>query len=823
MLHGNFVVLNMDNLSLSEWRKQNIADISKIKSEEDVKNHIVIPYLQYLGYTIPSMRFENSMSVQTGTKSITVKSDIEISVNENIEVVIDTKAPNVSLGDKQILQSISYAKLVSTPPAIYAIVTNGFDIATTNIYSGKKVNFIPPFSQLLSDISRTRRKELTQIEIREVSSLLLTLTNIDELYRIINTCKNIIEKRGLIRSDQSFKEMTKILLVKMNEEKRTKSGETNRFQFDIISQLARAHDCSFLEEFRYLFHEAIQTYPIYNDKDVSILINDNDCIVEVVKSLEPWSFLGTGDDIKGAVYEIFLKSTLRGDFDQYFTPREIVDFMVKFADPKIDDLILDPACGSGGFLIQSFLYVNQKIINSPYSTVESKKKFQNLIDKCLWGGEADEDLHVLAKINLIMHGDGYNNIYQGDSLRNTNIPNDKFNVILTNPPFTLPYTFSDVLSQYEQGENKLSQELDILFVEKCIKALDASAGGEIYIVLPEGLLNLSSYISFREWLLNKCYLTLVVSLPEGAFIPFGKSVSKTCILGLRKKNDSNSNKPEYVYLCSPKEIGYECGKSSYKIKEKNDLPVFLKSSAEYFDGIRKTESEGEYGWIPQDEIASYRIDANFLLNKIDLDRLTKSFQNLQRLDRICKFKHKSFTPNASTSYFYLEIPDISSTTGVISNIRYLPGSEIGNSFYIASGGDLAYCRINPRKNRVFIIPEEVKDVLISKEAYILEIIDNDFIKSKYVLAAILQSDLVRSQLVRLATGSSSSRARVQEDDFLKAVFVPIPDKKTQSEIHHKMRQILKNYWLTSQCFLKEFVMCQNKLLSNINIEHLRSI
>ena len=141
------------------------------------------------------MRFENSMSVQAGTKSITVKSDIEIAINDNIEIVIDTKAPNVSLGDKQILQSISYAKLVSTPPAIYAIVTNGFDVATTNIYSGKKVNFIPPFSQLLSDISRTRRKELTQIEIREVSSLLLTLTNIDELYKIINACKNIIEKK----------------------------------------------------------------------------------------------------------------------------------------------------------------------------------------------------------------------------------------------------------------------------------------------------------------------------------------------------------------------------------------------------------------------------------------------------------------------------------------------------------------------------------------------------------------------------------------------------------------------------------------------------
>lgn len=813
----------MEYLSLQDWRKQNIADISRIKSEEDVKNHIVVPYLQYLGYDLPSMRFENSMSVQAGTKSITVKSDIEIAVNDNIEIVIDTKAPNVPLGDKQVLQSISYAKLVSTPPAIYAIVTNGFEVAVTNIYSGKKVNSIPPYPQLLSDISRTRRKELTQIEIREVSSLLLTLTNIDELYKIINTCKNIIEKRGLIRSDQSFKEMTKILLVKMNEEKRAKSGETNRFQFDIISKLSRVHDCSFLDEFGYLFHEAIQTYPIYNDRDVSILINDNDCIVEVVKNLEPWSFLGTGDDIKGAVYEIFLKSTLRGDFDQYFTPREIVDFMVRFADPKIDDIILDPACGSGGFLIQSFLYVNQKIINSPFSAVESKKKFQNLIDKCLWGGEADEDLHVLAKINLIMHGDGYNNIYQGDSLRNPNIPNDKFNVILTNPPFTLPYSFSDVLTNYELGENRQSQELDILFVEKCIKALDASSGGEIYIVLPEGLLNLSSYFYFREWLLKKCYVTLVVSLPEGAFIPFGKSVSKTCIIGLRKKNETNTNKPEYVYLCSPKEIGYECGKSTYKIKDKNDLPIFLNSSSEYFSGIRTTENEGEYGWISQDEITPYRIDANYLLNKIDLDRLHQSFSNLQRLDKICKFKHESFTPKITESYSYLEIPDVSPTTGAISNIRYLSGNEIGTSFYVAQGGDLAYCRINPRKNRVFIIPEGLEDVLISKEAYILELIENEYINSKYVLAAILQSDLVRSQLVRLATGSSSSRARVQEDDFLKAVFVPIPDAPIQRTIHTKMKKIFSDYWKTSQNFIKDFIDCQKRLLSDIDKDTLRSI
>lgn len=811
----------MEYLSIKDWKEQNIEDISIIKTEEDVKVHIVIPYLQYLGYEISSMRFENYMEVQAGTKSIKVKSDIEIAVNDKIEIVLDAKAPNIPLGDKQILQSISYAKLISTPPAIYGIVTNGTDIATTNIYTGKKTGEIPSYSQLLSDISRTRRKELSKVEIREVNSLLLTLNDSQELFKIIKKCKDIIEKRGLIRSDQSFKEMTKILLVKMNEERRAKNGELNRFQYEIIVKLAAAHSCSFVQEFINLFNEAIYTYPIYDE--VSFLISDNDCLIEVVKNLEPWSFLGTGDDIKGAVYEIFLKSSLRGEFDQYFTPREIVDFMVKYSNPKIDDKILDPACGSGGFLIQAFQYVNQKIINSPFSAVESKKKFKDLIDKCLWGGEADKDLQVLAKINLIMHGDGYNNIYQGDSLKNPEIPDNKFNLILTNPPFTLPYKFTDVLNNYELGRDKESQELDILFVEKCIKALDAKEGGEIYIVLPEGLLNLATYYSFREWLLTKCYITLVVSLPEGAFIPFGKSVSKTCILGLRKKNEEKSNKPEYVYLCSPKEIGYECGKSVYKEKGKNDLPIFLKYVNEIFNGIRNTSNGGEFGWITQNEISPYRFDANYLLNRIDLDRLQRTFPNLQRLDKICKFKHSSFTPNIAEKYRYLEIPDISPVTGAISNIRLLNGNEIGNSFYKAKGGDLAFCRINPRKSRVFIIPDELDEVLISKEAYIIELISNEYIDSVYVLASLLQSDFVKAQLVRLATGSSSSRARVQEDDFLKAVFIPIPEKKVQNDIHKKMKRIHKMYWETSQLFLKEFVTCQKNLLSDINLEELRSI
>ena len=811
-------------MNLKEWISENITDFSgKIKTEEDVKIHIVLPYLSLLGFDSSKMRFENSRPVQAGTKKITVQSDIEIEEGGNIEIVIDVKAPNVSLNDKEILQSISYAKLVSTPPALYAIVTNGIDIISTNIYTGKKSAEIPTRSEIIRDISRTRKKMLSQIEIREVKSLMLTLNNSDELYKIIKKCKDLLEKRGIIRSDQSFKEMTKILLVKMNEEKRAKNGQTNRFQKEVLDKLAKAEEVTIYDEFINLFQEALVAYPIYSNSTETLKITDHGCLLKVIEELEPWSFIGTGDDIKGAVYEIFLKSTLRGDFDQYFTPREIVDFIVKYADPKIGDKILDPACGSGGFLIQSFLYVNQKIIDTPCSELDRKLKFNELIDKCLWGGEADEDLHVLAKINLIMHGDGYNNIYQGDSLSNKKLPNDTFNLILTNPPFTIPYTFKDILNKYEMGQNRESQELDILFVEKCIRALDAKAGGEMYIVLPEGLLNLPYYQNFREWLLGKCYITLSISLPEGAFIPFGKSVSKTAILGLRKKNQQGSNKPDFVFLGTAREVGYEVGKSVYKKINKNDFVFFSRASEDIFSDVRMTNNGGECTWIKQDNITNYRIDSSYLINTIDIQNLHKKFTSLKRLDKVCRFRNKSITPKKDEDYFYLEIPDVSPDTGTISNIRKLKGGEIGSSFYVAHGGDLAYCRINPRKNRVFIIPKEIDTVLISKEAYVIELLQESDIISNYVLSTILQSDLVKSQLVRLATGSSSSRARVQEDAFLNSVFVPIPCKTTQKEIHRMMSKTYNDYWMASQNFLRNYVECQKELLTIIDKNNIRTV
>lgn len=816
-------------MNIKQWITSNIKDFNTcVKTEEDLKIKVLLPFLKELGYDDCDFRFEHSINVTIGTKRTTVFSDLEILIDGRVEIVIDTKSPAKSISEKDVLQSTSYAKLVNTPPALYGITTNGLECVVTNVYTGKRSTEIPTRKQLLRDIDKSKKKPLQDIEIREIESILFTLHNTKELYKVIQDSKDVIEKRGLIRSDQSFREMTKIILTKMNEERRVKAKEgSNRFLSAYLFSAAKANRTDELTIFKQLFEDAKNKYPsIYTNESETIQISDNACIIDIVKKLEPFSFIGTGDDIKGTVYEVFLKSTLRGEFDQYFTPRELVDFMVKCADPDVGDVILDPACGSGGFLIQAFSYVNKKINEAGFSEIENNNKFHALIDKCLWGHEADYDLHVLAKINLIMHGDGWNNIYQGDTLKSKNLPDDFFDLVLANPPFTIPYTFSDVLGQYELGIGKESEELDILFVEKSLKAL--KPGSDLYIVLPEGLLNIKKYSYFREWLLKKADLLMSVSLPEGAFIPFGGSVSKTCILGVRKKGlpEDNYTPPKHVFLGKALEVGYETGKKAYLPNSKNDLEEMTFFLSEIFEGVKRTSNGGECGWIKQEDISPYRIDANFLLNKIDRNSLMEKFPLLVPLGKICNVQNESITISKEKTYTYLEVPDISETTGIITNIRKLKGADLNqSSFHKFYPGDILFTRINPRKNRIAIAPPINGYGIVSKEVYRLEIKPNSYIsrENRYVLCSILQSEHVKNQIVRLSTGSSSSRARVQEKDLLEDVYIPIPDVKLQQQLSQSTFQSSLEIWECAQSLLTIYANNQSSLGSELTKDSMRSV
>lgn len=293
------------------------------------------------------------------------------------------------------------------------------------------------------------------------------------------------------------------------------------------------------------------------------------------------------------------------------------------------------------------------------------------------------------------------------------------------------------------------------------------------------------------------------------------------------KNKSNKAwvYAQFVFLGKASEIGYEQGKKSYKQTEKNDLQEFEYMTDEVFEGIKVTSNDGECGWIEHNLITNYRIDANYLLNKIDKKKLEELYKEVIPLAEVCSVVNESVSVRANTIYNYLEVLDISPQTGSITNVRKVSGKEIGDSFHLFYGGDILFTRINPRINRVAIAPPVKPFGIMSKEIYRILYKKNKYIseENRYVICAILQNEWVIKQIIRLSTGSSSSRARVQVEDLLNDVYIPVLDEKVQKEISDSTYSVSKKLWNLSQKILKSYVKNQKILGGDVDEDQLRGI
>jgi type I restriction enzyme M protein len=204
---------------------------------------------------------------------------------------------------------------------------------------------------------------------------------------------------------------------------------------------------------------------------------------EIVQLLERYNLSDTSEDIKGIAFERFLGRTFRGEIGQFFTPRTIVEFMIRMMEPKEDDVICDPASGSGGFLIRFFEIVREQILanaDAKYQAfkaeVEKKKlsevkkaevlqqrfaEIQETLDpqkrgthlwklanRCIYGTDANDRMARTSKMNMIMHGDGHGGVHHHDGFLNVNgIFEGRFNLILTNPPFGASVEGSDIVHE----------------------------------------------------------------------------------------------------------------------------------------------------------------------------------------------------------------------------------------------------------------------------------------------------------------------------------------------------------------------------------------
>jgi type I restriction enzyme M protein len=281
----------------------------------------------------------------------------------------------------------------------------------------------------------------------------------------------------------------------------------------------------------------------------------------VVGELQNYSITEASRDAIGDAFEVFIGPALRGAEGQFFTPRNVVRMMVDILNPKPNEQVIDPACGSGGFLIVALEHIWREVERSgakkQWDAARIAEERRYVASQFFKGIEKDRFLAKVTKSYMAIVGDGRAGIHLANSLvppkawdpaTRQDVELASFDVVVTNPPFgtKIPVKGKEVLSQYQLAHhfarsnddnftptNTLmdSQPPQLLFIERCLQLL--KPGGRMGIVLPESLFGMPKYRHVSQWLRRRCRVMGIVSMPEDLFQPH--THAKTCVVFVKNE------------------------------------------------------------------------------------------------------------------------------------------------------------------------------------------------------------------------------------------------------------------------------------------------
>lgn len=398
----------------------------------------------------------------------------------------------------------------------------------------------------------------------------LTVIEQSDLTKRFKQAHDALWAGGQLNPSEAFDELDKLIFCKVwDERKHRKMGEPYDFQIITVSQQeVKDERLRKQKENDNLYKRIIALYEEGRKKDAEVF-RDNirltpEKIRTVVGYLESVNLSDTDLDSKGRAFETFMGSFFRGNFGQYFTPRQIVEFVVDVLPIKNDSKVLDTSCGSGGFL----LYALNKVRNQATELYPNYKKdarqyarwfpyWHDFAEKNLYGIEINEQISRAAKMNMIIHDDGHTNVITSDGLvsdktifertANKGFTYGTFDFIITNPPFgsTIRQTEQAYLKTYQLGKKeedwlavkaqpetvRENQSTEVLFIEQDYKFL--KPGGFLAIVIPDGILTNSSLQYLRNLIEDWFRIVAVVSMPQTAFSANGAGV-KSSVMFLQK-------------------------------------------------------------------------------------------------------------------------------------------------------------------------------------------------------------------------------------------------------------------------------------------------
>lgn len=577
-----------------------------------------------------------------------------------------------------------------------------------------------------------------------------------ELINIFVYANKELRKEGLQAGIERFSEFCNILFLKIfseEENARQEQGIPLRIPKEFNWNYFKNKDGN--ELLYYVNDTVLKNFQREYGTDIfaPLQLKNPLALKKIIDSLDPLSLVDTNSDIKGDAFEYFLKAYLSNqnkDLGEYFTPRHIVKTLVKLVNPKFGETVYDPFCGTGGILIESFRHIYNKM-------PRNEKTLEQLKKETIYGSEITKNARI-TKMNMILAGDGHNNIIKQDSLKNPT--QKKYDVVITNMPFSLG-SYDEYAGLYKLG----SSNGNSLCIEHCFNAIDVnSENPRIGIIIPEGILFDRKFKKLREHIYKKSYVKDIVSLPSGAFKPY--TDVKTSILYLTQVNQSNKTQKS-VWHYTVKNDGYTLNTKRQKKEGENDLELFL--------SFNDVENENNLLHIGFNKLNLKEVKNNDYIsipNPYRKFEFNSNFKNvpLGQLIEKCELKNRQ---NAN-------VWSITNDKGfVLAEERFdeKVASENTTKYKIILPNAFAY---NPSRINVGSIAfNNSGNVGCVSPMYLVFKVSDDRLLSPKYLYWLLKSEQFKQQINSFSVGSV--RQIVSFSDFCK-IQIPLPSLEEQKKI-----------------------------------------
>jgi type I restriction enzyme M protein len=457
----------------------------------------------------------------------------------------------------------------------------------------------------------------------------------------------------------------------------------------------------------------------------------------------------------------------QGDAGQFRTPRHIIDFMVQVLAPQKHETVLDPACGTAGFLISAYKHIlkSNQDAGTPLTIQEKQRVYENFT-----GYDISPDMVRLSLVNLYLHGFVKPQVHEYDTLASEERWNEYADVILANPPFMSP---KGGIQPHKRFSVQSSRS-EVLFVDYMAEHL--TPNGRAAIIVPEGIIfqSAGAYKQLRKYLIEKNYLWAVVSLPAGVFNPYAGV--KTSILFLDR---SLAKKTDQVLFVKVEADGFELGAQRRKI-DRNDLPDALNTLNNWKHAIASGEISMSLATTSKALlVSSSRLaengDYNLGTDRYrEVTRAGKQTYPMARLGDVCERIADNIDPTQlSGEVNYIGLENVESNTGslvgeVRSNFEEIKSAK--TKFQI---GDVLYGKLRPNLNKVYL--SEFSGIC-STDIYVLRA--NENIDNKY-LSEMLRSPYFNTEVLKGLGGTQLPRVSI---DYLANLQLPLPPLEIQRQI-----------------------------------------